>query len=441
MDCGEIINRLSDLQDGALSETSENEIRRHLSVCAGCQAVARSLETVREGLRNLPPEPAPPELLERIREAVAREAALSVSGSTAAEGEGAKIRPAWGFAYKAAAMLLFASLCWYAAGFIPGKEPQKQAPQGNAEMTASPKKIEANAQDAAPHGVFARDMRRQSAPAETTASLQNFRQSAQDAAPRRDLFAAAEPRRAPPPPRAAQPPSRATVGSPTPAFAFQDARAPSRAANDEFSGSAQSAPARPAPVQTAARAIQSEQGERSFASLPEDISEPKIRVYSLADLPAAPVLRAGTRFARVQPYAPASSADAEAASRDEAKLKPESEKHDIESRTARLRPPAPYGRELSVDVDPEERDETADRIAQAAKRLGGAVEGIEVDHAAIEGTVVVRVLLPERTAPAFIDELRRNGKLPPEAAPQRSIIPAGPTPGTVAYAVRLHPNY
>ena len=407
MNCAEIINRLSDLQDGALPETSENEIRRHLSMCAGCQAVARSLEAVREGLRHLPPEPAPPELLERIREAVAREAALS--GSTAAKGEGVKTRPAWGFAYKAAAMLLFASLCWYAAGFIPGKEPQKQ---GNAEMTAS---------------------------------LQETRQSVQEAAPQRDVFAP-ETRRASAPARqnaarVAQSPSLETNELSSPArsaFAsLQAARSPSRATNDEFSGSAQSAPVQPAPVQVAARAIQSEQNERSFASLPADISEPKIRVYSLADLPAAPVLSAGTRFARIQPYAPASVNDAETASR----TTPETEARDISARAARLRPPAAYGRELSMDVDPEERDETAERIATAAKRLGGAVEGIEVDHAAIEGTVAVRVLLPERTAPAFIDELRRNGKLPPEAAPQRSIVPAGPTPGTVAYTVRLHPNY
>jgi hypothetical protein len=89
-----------------------------------------------------------------------------------------------------------------------------------------------------------------------------------------------------------------------------------------------------------------------------------------------------------------------------------------------------------VEVAPEEREETTERITRAAQRLGGVVE--EVDRVGPEGTVAIRVLLPERTAPTFIDELWRKGKLSPEGMSPRSIIPAGPEPGTIAYTVRLH---
>ena len=89
-----------------------------------------------------------------------------------------------------------------------------------------------------------------------------------------------------------------------------------------------------------------------------------------------------------------------------------------------------------MEVAQEDREEAAERIALAARRLGGIVEG--TDRAVSDGTVAVRVLLPERTAQAFLDELSRNGKIPPEGMPARSILPAGPTPGTVAYTVHLH---
>jgi hypothetical protein len=189
----------------------------------------------------------------------------------------------------------------------------------------------------------------------------------------------------------------------------------------------------PSVSRPAANAIQYE--ERSIASLPEDISEPKIRVYSLADLPAAPVLRADTRFARIQAHSSSNVVGPEPAS-PEVVLTTKSEAHDIDSRTSRLRPPVPYGQELLVEVEPEDREETAEQIVLTAKRLGGIVE--RVDRVVPEGTVAVRVLMPERTAYMFIDELRRNGNLPPEAMPERNIRPAGPKPGTVAYTLRLH---
>ncbi|MBP2676098.1 MAG: hypothetical protein H6Q84_2938 [Deltaproteobacteria bacterium] len=186
----------------------------------------------------------------------------------------------------------------------------------------------------------------------------------------------------------------------------------------------------PLPVREAKPADRGE--ERSIASLPEDTPDPKVRVYSLADLPASPVLRASTRFNRILPPSQANAPAGESRSADTVETP---EPSAAAAQTARLRPPFPYGRDVSLETDPEDREEAAERIRETARRLGGTVEGTDRD--APEGTVAVRVLLPERTAQAFIDELGRIGKIPPEGMPARSVLPAGPAPGTNAYTVRL----
>jgi len=394
MDCIEVRDRLSDLEDGSLPETSENEIRHHLLGCADCSAVARSLEAVREGLRRLPPVPAPPELLERINEAISRE--MLVSDATAQKGNADTKSRSTGYKWKfpleaAAAIALFAAVGWYMAGSIPGKATSQ------AELSA-PSSVTATAETAA--------LLPKPEPPQTV-----------ELAVEQNKTVALLPK--PEPPSVA-----ATAGSAKKISGIQRAevpvnQAPVRTAKASSRAISEYSP----PPKPAARASQSE--ERSIATLPEGMAEPKIRVYSLADLPAAPVLRTSTRFARVKPYAPATTTEAEPAHHANA----------AESRTTRLRPPVPYGMEISLEVVPEEREEMADRIARAAKRLGGMVE--QVDRYAPEGTIAVRVLLPERTAQAFIDDLWRNGKLPPEGLPSRSILPAGPKPGIIAYTVHL----
>jgi hypothetical protein len=103
---------------------------------------------------------------------------------------------------------------------------------------------------------------------------------------------------------------------------------------------------------------------------------------------------------------------------------------------SRLLRPLPYGREIVLDVAPEGREGAGDRIAAAARRLGGSVERVERDPSGAD-VVAVRVLLPEPAAPAFLSELDRIGKVPPEGKPAEVDIPAGPTRGTVAYTVRI----
>ena len=99
----------------------------------------------------------------------------------------------------------------------------------------------------------------------------------------------------------------------------------------------------------------------------------------------------------------------------------------------------PYGRDIAVDVTPESRKGAEERIAEATLRLGGVVERIERESESTgKGAAgTVRVIVPEDAAAGFLDELRRIGTVPPERPPSAIDIPAGPRPGTVAYAVRV----
>jgi len=107
-------------------------------------------------------------------------------------------------------------------------------------------------------------------------------------------------------------------------------------------------------------------------------------------------------------------------------------------------PPRPlhslsYGRDLVVEVNPENREGAEERTVEAALRLGGIVERIERENASTgKGAAgAVRVVLPEAAAAGFLDELRRIGTVPPEVLPAAFDIPRGPRPGTAAYTVRI----
>ncbi|MBE0603305.1 MAG: zf-HC2 domain-containing protein, partial [Deltaproteobacteria bacterium] len=116
MDCKETLERLSDYRDGSLSGTVADGISRHLGECAGCAEVQRSLDAVRKGLLDLPPVPAPPELLGRIREAIASEggAASSSAGGPAADTPARSVFSRLKVPLEtAAAVLLLSSAYWY----------------------------------------------------------------------------------------------------------------------------------------------------------------------------------------------------------------------------------------------------------------------------------------------------------------------------------------
>ena len=316
MDCRDATERMSEYQDGLLSAAAAGDVSGHLRECGECAAAARSLEAVRELLRSLPPPPAPPELLARVREAVAREetGAASVAVGLPSNLPGGSLRSRLRIPLEAAAaVLLVASIYWYQKGSPPASRPQAPPAPPAVATSAPPPKTD-----------------RQTAGAETVAR------------------------------------------------------------------------------------------KREVASLPAGTPEPKARFYSQADLPAAPALRASTDSEQI-----ASGVSAEA--------RPAEERPEPPSRFLR---PLPYGKEVLLEVTPEGREGVEERIAAAAWRLGGSVERIERDPAG--GDVVsMRVLLKEPAATAFLSEMDRIGKVPPQEKPADVDLPAGPIPGTAAYTVRV----
>ena len=61
---------MSDYQDGALDVEAAAALAVHLRGCGDCAGSADALFAVREALRSLPPDPAPPERLARVLAAV-----------------------------------------------------------------------------------------------------------------------------------------------------------------------------------------------------------------------------------------------------------------------------------------------------------------------------------------------------------------------------------
>ncbi len=176
----------------------------------------------------------------------------------------------------------------------------------------------------------------------------------------------------------------------------------------------------------------------------------KPRTWTAADLPSVPAIRASTDSERIVPIAPFPGPTADPAGRGapafEERQSAEAEggadfrlSRSFAAPPSRLLRPLPYGRDIVVDVKPESREGAEERIAEAALRLGGIFERIERDsESARKGAAgTIRVILPEAAAAGFLDELRRIGNVPQEGLPSAIDIPAGPRPGTIAYAVRI----
>jgi hypothetical protein len=124
MDCREVQDHLSEFQEGALAPAESEGIGAHLRECLECAGTAHSLAAIREGLRRLPPVPAPPELVARVREAVAREGAAPGSPDPAAAPRGKSPLSRLRLPLEAAAaLLLVASIWWYQKGAVPPPVP------------------------------------------------------------------------------------------------------------------------------------------------------------------------------------------------------------------------------------------------------------------------------------------------------------------------------
>ena len=329
MDCIRARNLLSEYQDGTLDAAVAAALAAHLRGCGECASRVGSLVAVRELLRGLPPDPAPPELLARVLAAVEAEDRYARSGSAPGGAEGT--RP---FLSRlripleaAAVVLLFASVYWYQRPSTPAARP----PSGLSSGISSE----------AGKGSSSRPM----------------------------------------------------------------------AAKEDASKSPPSG-------------IRLPRGNPKTAKKEEAPAAAKTRTWTAASLPSVPVLRASTDSERIVPVAPSPRPTADPA----AAGAPAFEESQM-----------PYGRDIAVDVKPESREGTEERIAEATLRLGGIVERIERESESTRkgAAGTVRVILPEDAAAGFLDELRRIGTVPPERPPSAIDIPAGPRPGTVAYAVRI----
>src|SRR5512134_250261 len=73
MDCERVQDLLSDHLEGTLPGIDQAGVASHLAECLRCRMVKEGLEETILRLRNLPPRPAPPDLLEGIRSRIARE--------------------------------------------------------------------------------------------------------------------------------------------------------------------------------------------------------------------------------------------------------------------------------------------------------------------------------------------------------------------------------
>ena len=143
MDCTQARNLLSEYQDGTLDAAAAAALAVHLRGCGECAGCAGSLLAVRELLRGLPPDPAPPELLARVLAAVEAEDRDARAGS--APGGADATRP---FLSRfripleaAAAVLLFASVYWYPANPCAPRTPPvgslRQAPEPTPQVDIS----------------------------------------------------------------------------------------------------------------------------------------------------------------------------------------------------------------------------------------------------------------------------------------------------------------
>jgi len=339
MDCTVLREQLSDFHDGFLAGAVADEVSRHLEACSECAEIDRTLGALREQLRRLAPLPAPPELLARVRESVARESApgrLAVSAG-----------PARPFALRmriplqaAAAVLLVATVFWY-------QHQGTSVPPPVGKTTVEP--------------------------ARTASST---------------------------PPAAAR---RATPGT---------------------SGRPVAAARRPAAPDAGHWAsLERDMRREGVSSLPPDTPEPKVRVWSRADLPAAPALRAGTDAERIVPGFPVGRLSAERASATTGA--------DGSRRIASLG----NARDVLLEVTPESRVGAEERVAAAARDAGGSVERMVPEGP--DGGGAVRVILPEQAVPAFLEGLARIGTVPPEGRAAEGDRSAHPGAGTVVCTVNL----
>jgi len=361
MECDRILELLPGLLDGTLEEGRETELETHLRDCPGCAAEEEALRGTLALLRDLPPENAPPELLEGVRRKIAAETQRSAAG------KGLFASPRFRIPIEAAAAVLL---------FLLVYGIQKQIPV--ADRPASPP---ARVETPSPSGA-----------SEVKAEAGKTKETAVPS--RRDRK----------PPLADR--NRAGRTASMDRTAAESAVVP-----QEMAGPREPVPAADDRVETA------EMPQTAKASLP---SVQATRVSTGAE-PIAPRERERDRAEATAPF------------------------RVFAAPPSRLLLPLPYGRELILEVDAEQRPGIEERIVRMVEGFGGSIRREWHFHGADSGEAggapvpegPMRVQLPADSAEAFLYELRKLGTIPPEGVPARVDLPPGPTPDLVAYTVRI----
>lgn len=73
MDCKTVTEKLSQLIDSEISEEEALEIRDHLKTCSECEGVYEGLLKLKESLREIKREEAPPSFMENLKQALKKE--------------------------------------------------------------------------------------------------------------------------------------------------------------------------------------------------------------------------------------------------------------------------------------------------------------------------------------------------------------------------------
>lgn len=389
MDCEKILDLLSGRLDGSLEEPLRTEVGVHLRDCPRCAAEEEALKETLALLRNLPPEKAPPELLEGVRRRIAAERRPDTDGRSWFASTRFRIP-----LEAAAAVLLF--LLVYGI--------QRQLPVAERPATA-PVRVESTS------------------PSEQTVRVgeEPARTPATTAAPQEEK-------------------------TPPALFRKRDTQAastgrvePGENQTEPYPDSPRGIPETPAPRSEPVGAREAigpvrdrieEVADRIEAAVPGK-EEP---IAAKASLPAVPATRVSTGAEPVAPRA-----------REEERSGAPAPFRIFAAPPSRLLRPLPYGRDLILEVAAGDRPGVEDRIVGLVERFGGSVlrefhfRGAPTGEAAgmtpAEGPV--RVQLPADSAESFLSELRNLGTIPAEGMPANLDLPAGPTADTIAYTIRI----
>lgn len=395
MECHRVQELLSEYVDGGPAGEERAAVETHLERCRACAEALEALRDTLARLSALPRQKAPPELMERVLGAIAAE-----GESRSAPGKG-PFRRRFGIPLEAAAAVFLLLLVY---GVQRQMEPRAPVPapaealRPDAAPPPTPDAATAAKHDAAraenSRGGRRTPVSRDGASGAAAPAAQGLRPPLPGAA-EAPAAGAARPATAEPPP---PPPSAAGYATPPPGAAD---RGPMTAAGET-----------PVPMVTRE---------------PEAMRKPLVPAVAASRvIPVAEAPRGAPLEPRPAPLLREAVPPLSQASPPVAYPAPPSR---------RFKAP-PYGREITLAVGAEGRFGLEERIAEAAQRRGGILHG-EAAGAGMMPPGSVRVVLPMAASAAFIEDLKGMGTIPPEGMPAEVDLPAGPSPGLVAYSVRI----